>query len=118
MENWVGTRIKNLRKVKGLTQEELAELCNVSPSCISRWETGNLFPRRENLILLSKVLDVSPEEILNISNAAVSEDKVIMECVFLLEKLTPDERNHIFKLIQWFFEAVPRPSPDNNDYNI
>lgn len=118
MENWVGARIKNLRKVKGLTQEELAELCDVSPSCISRWETGSLFPRRENLILLSKVLDVSPEEILNVSNTAVSNDKVIMECVFLLEKLTPDERNHILKLIQLFFEAIKRLSPDNMDYNI
>lgn len=104
MENWVGTRIRNLRKSKGLTQEKLAELCNVTPSVISRWETGNLYPRRDNLIRLSKIFDVCPEEILNVTNTPVSNDTVIMECVFLLEKLEPEERMFFLRQLQFFFE--------------
>ena len=36
----VGTRIKQLRKEKGLTQEQLAEKIKVSSRTVSRWETG------------------------------------------------------------------------------
>lgn len=104
MENWMGTRIKNLRRANGITQEKLAELCNVTSSCVSRWETGSLYPRRENLILLAKAFDVTPEEILNVTNTPVSKDKVIMECVFLLEKLKPEERIYFLRQLQSFFE--------------
>lgn len=113
MENWVGTRIKNLRKAMGITQERLAELCNVSSSCVSRWETGSLYPRRENLILLAKALDVTPEEILNVTNTPVSNDKVIMECVFLLEKLKPKERVYFLRQLQSNFELRQSGLADN-----
>lgn len=113
MENWVGTRIKNLRQATGITQEKLAELCNVSSSCVSRWETGSLYPRRENLILLAKAFDVAPEEILNVTNTPVSNDKVIMECVFLLEKLKSEERIYFLRQLQSYFELRQYKSADN-----
>ena len=36
----IGEFLKALRKEKGLTQEQLAEQCNVSRRSVSRWETG------------------------------------------------------------------------------
>ena len=38
----IGSFIKELRKEKGLTQEQFAELFNVSRRTVSRWETGRL----------------------------------------------------------------------------
>ncbi len=40
-QNKVGSFIKELRKVKNLTQEQLAEEFNVSRRTVSRWETGD-----------------------------------------------------------------------------
>lgn len=37
----IGEFLKELRKEKGLTQEQLAEQFNVSRRSVSRWETGN-----------------------------------------------------------------------------
>ncbi len=37
----IGTFLKALRNEKGLTQEELAEILNVSSRSISRWENGD-----------------------------------------------------------------------------
>ena len=36
----IGTFLRELRKEKGLTQEQLAEVLNVSGRTVSRWETG------------------------------------------------------------------------------
>ena len=33
-------KLQNLRKSKGLSQEELAEKCNVTRQSVSKWETG------------------------------------------------------------------------------
>lgn len=40
----IGSFIKELRKEKNLTQEQLAEKFNVSRRTVSRWETGNNMP--------------------------------------------------------------------------
>ena len=40
----IGEFLKELRKEKGLTQEQLAEQFNVSRRSVSRWETGNNMP--------------------------------------------------------------------------
>ena len=48
-----------LRKEKGLSQLQLAELMNVSRQAISRWETGAAVPSAENLKYLGNLYDVS-----------------------------------------------------------
>lgn len=35
-----GDKLQNLRKAKGLSQEDLAEKCDVSRQAVSKWETG------------------------------------------------------------------------------
>lgn len=60
----IGTRIQNRRKQRGYTQEQLADLMNVSKQMISNLERGNKAIRIDNLINLSRVLDISADYIL------------------------------------------------------
>ncbi len=60
----IGEFIKSLRKEKNLTQKELAENINCTDKAVSRWETGRGIPEISMLIPLSKVLDVSVNELL------------------------------------------------------
>jgi len=60
----VGERIYTLRKQKGLTQERLAELMNVSIQMISNLERGNKAIKIDNLVMLSRILDVSTDYLL------------------------------------------------------
>ena len=49
----IGEFLKELRKQKGLTQEQFAEIVNVSNRTVSRWENGNNLPDFAILIEIS-----------------------------------------------------------------
>lgn len=51
--------IRELRKQKGLSQSELAALCNVHQTAVSQWENGRTSPDSDSLLILAGVLGVS-----------------------------------------------------------
>ncbi len=61
----VGNFIKQKRKEKNLTQQELGELIGISPKSVSKWECGTSFPDLVILKPLSHILNVSIDELLN-----------------------------------------------------
>ena len=54
-------KLIKLRKSKGLSQEELAEMLNVSRQAISRWELESTLPDVPNLIRISEIFGVSTD---------------------------------------------------------
>ena len=68
-------KLQELRKQKGLTQEELAAQLFVSRTAVSKWESGRGYPNIESLKAISKFFDVtvdallSGEELLTLSEA-------------------------------------------------
>lgn len=62
--NVVNTSIKDLRKKKNMTQDELAEKLNVTRQAVSNWENGKAQPDIETLTQLAEVFDVSVERII------------------------------------------------------
>ena len=55
----IGERIREARKRKGLSQEQLGEKLGLSFQAVSTWETGKFIPDSEHLPTLAKVLDLS-----------------------------------------------------------
>jgi transcriptional regulator with XRE-family HTH domain len=53
----LGLKVSELRKEKGFTQEQLAEVCEVTPRTIQRIESGEVEPRAFNRNSLSNVLE-------------------------------------------------------------
>lgn len=60
----IGVFMAQLRKEKGWTQMQLAELLSVTNKTISRWETGHYLPDLSMLPLLCELLDISINEFL------------------------------------------------------
>lgn len=56
--------LKLIRKDKNITQEQLAELLDVSRQAISKWESGSGYPETEKLLLISKELNISLDYLL------------------------------------------------------
>ena len=71
-------KLQELRKSKGLTQEELAEALYVSRTAISKWESGRGYPSIDSLKEISKFFSVTIDELLSsekIVNIAEKENK-------------------------------------------
>ena len=61
----IGKFISELRKEKNLTQDQLGEKLNINGKSISKWETGTNMPDISNLVMLSKIFNVSVNELLS-----------------------------------------------------
>ena len=59
-----GDKLYELRKKKNLTQEDLALLLDISDKAVSKWENGTSKPTIENLSKLSKIFDISLDELI------------------------------------------------------
>ena len=85
-------KLQELRKNKGLTQEELAEILYVSRTAVSKWESGRGYPNIESLKDISKFFDVSIDDLL-------SGEKLI----FIAEK---ENKTNMQNLCDWLFGFV------------
>ena len=65
MKMSLGNKILELRKKTGLSQEQLGEKVNVTRQTISNWELGDTAPNPEQLKLLSQMLHISIDELLD-----------------------------------------------------
>lgn len=61
--NEFSEKITAARKAKGLSQEAAAELLSVSRQAVAKWENGKSRPSTENLLALSKLYGIPPEEL-------------------------------------------------------
>ena len=68
--------LKQLRKVKQLSQEELAEILDVSRQAVSKWEQGIGYPEVEKLLLLSSKLSVSLDSLMETEIAQKSNSQI------------------------------------------
>ncbi len=84
-----GKKIMNLRKKKGLSQEELAEKVGVARQTISKWELGETSPDLKQSKELSKIFNVSLDELVNndIKNILVEKTSNTEKLAGLILKL-------------------------------
>ena len=92
-------RIKYFRKRLGLKQEELAELCGVDASCISRWEIGKWSPSVESSLRLAKALKVTVEDLCEEGETKM-EDIATKQAVAEFQELNPQEQGLVLTLIR------------------
>ena len=87
----IGVFLKELRKEKGLTQEQLAEVLNVSSRTVSRWETGSNMPDISILVEIAGFYDVSIPEIVQGERKSEIMDKETRETAVALAKYSQNE---------------------------
>lgn len=79
----MNNRIRKFRLKSKLTQQQLADLMDVSRQAVTRWESGTVEPSTENLILLAQIFDCSVDEL--ICND-VPTNKVVVKEVLVKEE--------------------------------
>lgn len=84
----IGEQIQNIRIQKGLTQERLAEMLEVSRQSVSKWELGQAVPDVDKIIRMSELFNVSTDTLLlrNAEEEKVSKNPLHLGSVYLVVK--------------------------------
>lgn len=97
----IGKRLISARKAKGYTQEQLAELAELSTQSISAAENGHKGMRPENIIKICECLSISTDYLLCGESAKLSAlaeyDKI--------QRLSPKQKEALSKIIEDFLSA-------------
>lgn len=64
MAQFFNNNLKYIRKLKNISQQDLATKLNVDRSSISRWENNEMDPTVDKAIQIAKVLNISPADFL------------------------------------------------------
>ena len=96
-----GAFLKELRKEKNITQEELAEQMGVSRRTVSRWETGSNMPDMDVLIDISDFYEIDLREILDGERKDKQMDKEMKETVLKVSEYENEgkKRNAVVVII-------------------
>lgn len=110
MNKIFGENIKILRKSKGYTQEDFAELVGVSFQAVSKWERGESYPDITLLPAISKLFNISIDELLgNIDNYSESDIKHYLD---MYDNYTFENQKEVYQE----FEKAAKLYP--NDFRI
>lgn len=97
----IGSFLRELRKEKDLTQEQLADRLNVSGRTVSRWETGSNMPDISLLVELAEFYEVSITEIVNGERKSEKMNEEIKETALRLSDYAEEINNRIKIRLFW-----------------
>lgn len=107
----IGNRIRELRKERGLTQEQLAELAEISVDFLSLVETGRNSMKAQILAKIATSLNISSDYIL-FGNAPYKENVKLNS---MLSAVPEGKRKQVEKLIVLFLDTL---NSDNKEKTI
>lgn len=100
-------RIKELRKIRNLTLEQVASVVGVGKSTVRKWETGMIANmKRDKIASLAKALDTTPAYLMGWEESAENQipepilDEALTELLTSLSDLTEEERVKVSAFIQ------------------
>ena len=108
-------RIREIRKIRGMSQKELAEAIGVNTSVISKYETESVAPPTKRLLAIADVLDVTLSELTEEQPCENGEDIFVR----YIEK-TAYEKSYLNRMIRLgtrgYCELCEKEAPFNDKY--
>ena len=102
----IGAFLKDLRKERNITQEQLADKMMVSRRTVSRWETGSNMPDLDILIDISEYYNVDLKEILNGERKEKNMDTETKDTIMKVAEYSNDEKEKMMKRFHMLFLTV------------
>ena len=94
--------LRKYRKQLDLTQEQFAELTDLSLRTIVNIETGKHFPKAKNIDKICEKLKIECFELFINSHNTIKNNSKIMKIVSLLNKLEENKLDRIYKIVETF----------------
>ena len=99
---FIGSRVRELRKAKGLTQQDLADMINVTKVSVCCYEKGTRTPNLDTFVDLINALDTTAAYLLGMDNVVVAENEEDYKVVL------PNEIRKNPKLVEYLREDPKR----------
>ncbi len=112
-ERRFGDHVRRLRRARGLTQERLAELSELSPDTIRRLEHGSFSPSLDTLTKLCVGLNLARSTLFECFE--LGDRDLIREFVDLLVTRTPREIERAFRMVQVMFDEADDREPSERE---
>lgn len=103
----ISDRIQNLRKVKGISQEELADKVGVSRQAVSKWESEQSIPDLDKVIIMSDYFSVTTDYILKGIESSEQSVKKPNANIFVIVATVLNFIGLIVSAAVWYGEQVP-----------
>ncbi len=108
-------RIVQWRKIKGLTQEELANKCNTTQQTIAKIEQGSVDPKLSTLQKIADALECELSDLFyNRKEFALDVNSVVKKLELNLSKVNPVDLNHLC----WKEAYIPQFHPFWSQYKV
>ena len=99
----IGQFLRECRKEKGITQEQLAEMLGVTNRSVSRWETGSNLPDLDILIEMADYYDVELRELLDGERKSEKMNKELEETVLKVAEYSNEDKIKLTKRMHLLF---------------
>ncbi len=106
----LGDRIKELRTMRELTQEQVAESCNVSISTVSRWESNRSTPIRKHRVLLAATLQIDENSLFVTPDVTLPENVIVEEVVQAMKRMSLDQQRLLLYMAHGIMEFTGNDS--------
>ncbi len=100
-----GTKIREVRKARGMSQDELAELASLNRVTVTKYESGRVEPGAQALARIADALEVSADELLG--RTEENEEKEEDEVMQIREQLRRDPNTRLL------FNAARNANPEH-----
>ena len=85
----MGEIVSTLRREKGMTQKELADMLNITDKAVSKWERDIACPDTQTIPKLAEIFGISVEELMNVKAAPVTGHRGSAYLVDIILKAVP-----------------------------
>lgn len=117
-----GQRLASLRKVKGISQLELAQLLNLGQSTIAMYETDKRQPDVATIRNIANIFHVSIDYLLgfvqepdnnlskpqDLSLQKALDDPLLVDLLNKMSELNPEEKEHLFVFWNWALQTIQK----------
>jgi len=104
----IADRVQHLRKIAGLSQEELADKIGVSRQSVSKWESEQSIPDLDKIIILSDIFDVTTDYLLKgIETRKQANDRPVNALIFFIMSTVFNFIGLILAIALWYQMQSP-----------
>ncbi len=108
----IGKRLKEIRKLRGYTQEQIAEKLSVSLSAVKKWEQDKTDPNTQLFIELADYLDVSLDYLLNRDNKINDIPTLENDLLTAFRQLDDEGKKEVINYIKFRISSIQKDASE------